>query len=159
MLDAYATNTLRFQPDLCTGCGVCITVCPHGVYGLMNGAVAVVRAEACMECGACQMNCPAGAIVVESGVGCAYAFFVKALTGRDSKCCGWDDDSCCGEPEEAEPGTSCCCGESEEAEPGTSCCCGEPPAADVEPKSSCCCGEDDTAAGSDGSRSGCCGGS
>ncbi len=43
MLDAYATNTLRFDSDLCTGCGVCMVVCPHAVFGRTDAAVAVLR--------------------------------------------------------------------------------------------------------------------
>jgi hypothetical protein len=35
-----------------------------------------------MECGACQLNCPTSAIAVDSGVGCAAAMIVAALTGK-----------------------------------------------------------------------------
>ena len=82
MADPTALNTLRYDPALCIGCGMCIAVCPHGVFA-ENGRVArLVRCEACMECGACQVNCPADAIVVKSGVGCASAMIVAALTRK-----------------------------------------------------------------------------
>jgi len=82
MADPAALNTLRYDPALCIGCGMCIAVCPHGVFA-ENGRVArLVRWEACMECGACQVNCPTGAISVESGVGCATAMMLAALTHK-----------------------------------------------------------------------------
>jgi ferredoxin len=93
MFDAYTVNTLEFKPELCTGCGVCVDVCPHGVFaqndhGVDHRPVELVRPLACMECGACQVNCPFGAIHVESGVGCATAMFLAALTRRKEPSCG-----------------------------------------------------------------------
>jgi ferredoxin len=41
-----------------------------------------------MECGACQVNCPTNAISVESGVGCAAAMILAALTGKKEATCG-----------------------------------------------------------------------
>ena len=93
-----AINTLVYDADLCINCGMCIVVCPHGVFA-PNGRVAqLVRHEACMECGACAMNCPTGAIGVDSGVGCAAAMIKAALTGQPEPTCGENDDepSCCG---------------------------------------------------------------
>jgi NAD-dependent dihydropyrimidine dehydrogenase PreA subunit len=82
LANSYLTNTLQYEPELCVGCGLCIVVCPHGVFAL-NGRVAkLVTPEACMECGACQLNCPSQAITVDSGVGCAYAMIRAALTQR-----------------------------------------------------------------------------
>jgi NAD-dependent dihydropyrimidine dehydrogenase PreA subunit len=81
-INSYLVNTLSYEAGLCNGCGLCVVVCPHGVFA-RNGRVAqLVRPEACMECGACQLNCPTGAIAVDSGVGCASAMIRAALTGR-----------------------------------------------------------------------------
>ena len=81
--NSYLVNTLKYEPALCSGCGMCSVVCPHGVF-VQDGRLAqLVHPEACMECGACQLNCPAGAITVDSGVGCAYAMIRRALTGKD----------------------------------------------------------------------------
>jgi NAD-dependent dihydropyrimidine dehydrogenase PreA subunit len=92
---ASSPNTLVYDEELCSGCGMCIAVCPHAVFA-MNGRVALlVRAEACMECGACQVNCPTDAITVESGVGCAAAMMYAALTGRKEPSCGPETDSSC----------------------------------------------------------------
>jgi NAD-dependent dihydropyrimidine dehydrogenase PreA subunit len=100
--DAVRTdiNTLEYNPALCINCGMCIAVCPHGVFAPNGKAVQLVRQEACMECGACQQNCPTGAIAVDSGVGCAAAMIYAALTGRKEPTCGPDpepgDGECCG---------------------------------------------------------------
>ena len=88
MYDAYAVNTLRLDETLCSGCGMCINVCPHSVFERKNGGVAIVSLTSCMECGACQKNCPTGAVQVDSGVGCAAAMFRAALTGKKEPTCG-----------------------------------------------------------------------
>ncbi|MFB3905742.1 MAG: mercury methylation ferredoxin HgcB [Acidobacteriota bacterium] len=88
MWNAYSENTLTYDPDLCSGCGVCVTVCPHAVFS-MNGRKAVLsHPQACMECGACRLNCIAGAMTVESGVGCATAMIHAALMRRKEVSCG-----------------------------------------------------------------------
>lgn len=90
MLNVSVSNTLQYNPERCTGCKMCSIVCPHSVFA-MNGRMAQLgRPEACMECGACQLNCPAGAIAVESGVGCASAMILAALTGKKEASCGCD---------------------------------------------------------------------
>ena len=88
MYNAYQFNTLQYNAELCTGCGMCVEVCPHAVFSMNGHRAQVVRAQSCMECGACQLNCPFGAITVESGVGCAGAMIRAALTGRKEATCG-----------------------------------------------------------------------
>ena len=61
---------------------MCASVCPHGVFTMNRRVARLARPDACMECGACQLNCPTSAIAVESGVGCAAAMIVAALTGK-----------------------------------------------------------------------------
>ena len=93
-------NTLRYHPELCINCGMCIDVCPQAVFAAGARMAELVRREACMECGACQRNCPTNAIEVDSGVGCAAAMIQAALTSRKEVTCGCGDDggasSCCG---------------------------------------------------------------
>jgi len=48
--------------DACTGCGVCVDVCPFGAVDMVNGK-AVIN-EACRACGQCVDACPVGAIVM-----------------------------------------------------------------------------------------------
>ena len=88
MFNSYTTNTLKYDPELCANCGMCIAVCPHGVFAPDGNAVQLVRPTACMECGACQLNCPTGAITVDSGVGCATAMIYAALRGQKEVTCG-----------------------------------------------------------------------
>lgn len=93
MFNSYKENTLKYDPEECTNCGMCSKVCPHGVFKKGEKAAILANKEACMECGACLLNCPTVAIEVESGVGCAAAMIHAALTGG-SETCG--DGGCCG---------------------------------------------------------------
>jgi ferredoxin len=135
MIGSYNENTLRYEESRCIGCGLCVIVCPHGVFADSGTTVRVACGSACMECGACQRNCPTAAIKVENGVGCATALFYAALTGREA-CCGPRDEPCCGPRDE----TSRAPREGVGGEPGGGCCCGahdEPPRG---PRDEPCCG-------------------
>lgn len=88
--------TLTLEGQKCTGCGLCLDVCPHAVFALENGRARIQRGQDCMECGACQRNCRFGAIRVETGVGCAAAMISGALRGTEACCGGPDSGSCCG---------------------------------------------------------------
>jgi ferredoxin len=79
--------TLHLDEERCTGCGMCLEVCPHAVLIKFNGRVRVEERDACMECGACARNCPVEAITVRSGVGCAMAVINSALGRNSSSCC------------------------------------------------------------------------
>jgi Na+-translocating ferredoxin:NAD+ oxidoreductase RNF subunit RnfB len=46
----------------CVGLGTCVSVCPWGAIGLIDG-VAVVDHERCANCGRCAAACPKGIIV------------------------------------------------------------------------------------------------
>ncbi len=82
MFNSYLTNTLQYDPKVCTGCGYCVDVCPHAVFRMKGRVAELARPEACMECGACMLNCPVEAIRVDSGVGCATAMILSALRGK-----------------------------------------------------------------------------
>lgn len=82
MVSVSTINSLRFDQDACTGCGMCVNVCPHGVFAQSGAVVRVVRGDACMECGACQVNCAFDAVKVDSGVGCAASMILAALRGK-----------------------------------------------------------------------------
>ena len=97
---------LRLDEKRCMGCGLCVEVCPHGVFTLRSSAGAlrtriraeIVNAKACMECGACKMNCPVGAVEVSTGVGCAAAIISGMIRKKapECGCSGGNGGACCG---------------------------------------------------------------
>lgn len=90
-------STLKMDSVKCTGCGMCIEVCPHRVFALNNGKAEIIDQDSCMECGACVKNCPFNALEVKPGVGCAAAIIKGWLTGTEPSCdCSNESDgSCC----------------------------------------------------------------
>lgn len=88
--------TLALDRDKCTGCGMCATVCPHGVFAINEKKANIIARDACMECGACAQNCPFQAITVQSGVGCAHALLKGKLQGAEPSCgCECEPTDCC----------------------------------------------------------------
>lgn len=79
-------TTLELDQEKCTGCGMCLIVCPHAVLIMNNGKAQINTPDSCMECGACAVNCPTDALTVQAGVGCAAAV-INAALGRDGACC------------------------------------------------------------------------
>ncbi len=77
--------TLNLNSELCTGCSLCITVCPHEVFKIEQKKVHIQNKDACMECGACAKNCKTGAVTVKAGVGCAAAV-INSITGKKGVC-------------------------------------------------------------------------
>jgi NAD-dependent dihydropyrimidine dehydrogenase PreA subunit len=110
MKHRYIKNvaTLELFEEKCTNCQICIDVCPHNVFEMVDQALtgkkklAIVDQDACMECGACAMNCPFGALDVNAGVGCAYAIVRGMIMNTEPNCdCGGaendtEDTSDCG---------------------------------------------------------------
>ncbi len=88
MKHKYLKNvaTLKLNTEKCTGCGMCLNVCPHSVFMLNNGKTLIVNLDSCMECGACMKNCAFSAIAVSPGVGCASAIIKGLLTGSEPSC-------------------------------------------------------------------------
>ena len=96
---AYLKNvvTLKLEPKLCIGCGMCENVCPHSVFIMTENPVnyrmqaMIDNRDACMECGACSKNCPTGALTVKPGVRCASAIIKGMINGTEPSC---DCDNC-----------------------------------------------------------------
>ena len=88
--------TLQLDENKCTGCGMCLEVCPHEVFELKDKKVRIVGRDFCMECGACKKNCPQGAILLDvgDGCGCAAGIIQGALKGTAPTCGGPDEVSC-----------------------------------------------------------------
>jgi len=100
-------SVFRYIPDVvslelcdekCNGCGMCMEVCPHAVFRIVDGKSQIADRDLCMECGACARNCAVGAISVKAGVGCAGAIINSRLKGSEPTCgCAGDNGgSCCG---------------------------------------------------------------
>ena len=59
---------IEVNKDLCSGCGVCVIVCPYDAVRLEKsdeGLVAVIDDVKCKRCGLCTTACPAGAIIIK----------------------------------------------------------------------------------------------
>ena len=97
--------TLKLDEEKCTGCGMCLEVCPHKVLEMNASHISIQNRDACMECGACSRNCPFDAISVRAGVGCAGAIINSMLGRNDRSCCCLDDskESC-----SIDKKTTCC---------------------------------------------------
>ncbi len=52
----------QIDPAKCTGCELCLIVCPNEVLALVNQFALVIKPEACEYSGACQDICPTEAI-------------------------------------------------------------------------------------------------
>ena len=94
----YLSNvaSLKLTLEKCTGCGICLDVCPHNVFSLENKKAVILDRDRCMECGACAMNCFFGALSVDKGVGCAAALINSMVNGGEPSCgCSSDKDSGC----------------------------------------------------------------
>ncbi len=96
--------TLEMDRERCIGCGMCVEVCPHGVFGIEQGKAVLLDRDGCMECGACSRNCPTAAVRAGSGVGCASAIIGGLLRGSEPEC-----GCCCGDQEDGEPQNGACC--------------------------------------------------
>lgn len=91
-------STLGYDSLKCTGCRMCVEVCPHRVFQMDGKKAYIVDKDLCMECGACMRNCSSGAITVQSGVGCAAALIKGMVTGDASCGCSDGDEktgACC----------------------------------------------------------------
>ena len=90
------------EPGKCTGCSMCVNVCPHNVFKIENKKTVIIDKDLCMECGACKKNCPAGIIRVKEGVGCAAALITGMINRKEPQCgCSGGDKkqgekTCCG---------------------------------------------------------------
>jgi NAD-dependent dihydropyrimidine dehydrogenase PreA subunit len=79
-------DTLKLNPELCSGCSMCMIVCPHAVFEMVNKKAMIMDIDDCMECGACARNCRFGAISVRSGVGCAAGIINGILNNTEPTC-------------------------------------------------------------------------
>lgn len=67
--------------DRCSGCCLCVSICPYGAIELVNGK-AEVNEVACEGCGACVSACPSGAIDLRNHTDEQVDIMLKAIVGE-----------------------------------------------------------------------------
>ncbi len=67
------------QPEECTACGECETVCLESAVILQDGFLIDIDEELCVECGACARVCPSDAISIAAST---YRVLVGGKLGR-----------------------------------------------------------------------------
>lgn len=68
-----AKGKVKFDEDICKGCGLCIIACPKHIIALDKNKINakgynpayVVDEDACIGCGNCAIMCPDSVIEVE----------------------------------------------------------------------------------------------
>ncbi len=53
------------DPDLCDGCGNCMTVCPVDVFAMGTAGPEIARLDACQTCFLCELYCASDALYVD----------------------------------------------------------------------------------------------
>ncbi len=72
-LDLLSSPTLEREPtvakvvgELCSGCGICVPLCPYDALSLNTEKLAEVSEALCEGCGTCIASCPSGAITLRN---------------------------------------------------------------------------------------------
>jgi NAD-dependent dihydropyrimidine dehydrogenase PreA subunit len=99
--------TLQLEGEACTGCAMCTTVCPRGVFEISHRKARIADRDSCIECGACARNCPAGAVSVRAGVGCATAV-INSMLGLKTSGCDCSIDQYEANEKTRAKGSGCC---------------------------------------------------
>ena len=81
--------------DRCTGCNICVNVCPTNVFDVKRGANPVIARQAdCQTCFMCEVYCPYDALYVSphatqlTGVSAAE-LEARGIFGSYRKAIGW----------------------------------------------------------------------
>ncbi len=99
--------TLQLDREACSGCAMCMSVCPRGVFEMFQGKAQTADKDYCIECGACARNCPAGAVSVRVGVGCASAV-INSMLGFKLPGCDCSIEGCGTSEKTGAKGSGCC---------------------------------------------------
>ncbi len=81
--------------DRCTGCNICVSVCPTNVFDATPGGVPVIaRQDDCQTCFMCEVYCPDDALYVAPQAAQLTGITVEQLEAQDvfgsyRKSIGW----------------------------------------------------------------------
>ncbi len=76
----HAPTVAKVNVNLCTGCGMCVQVCPYDALSLKNGKVEV-NEVLCEGCGTCSATCLRAAINVKNLTALQVDEMIKAALG------------------------------------------------------------------------------
>jgi NAD-dependent dihydropyrimidine dehydrogenase PreA subunit len=65
MKSTVSRRIVRIDPELCNGCGECVSPCAEGAIQLVDGKARVLQEELCDGAGFCIGACPTGALTTE----------------------------------------------------------------------------------------------
>ena len=64
MEKGFFHHALTIREDICTGCSLCMRVCPTEALRIRDGKARLIE-DRCVVCGECFRNCPVHAIIIE----------------------------------------------------------------------------------------------
>lgn len=72
-------SAVIIDKELCTGCGVCVDICPYKAIQLVNSKAEYSLAGECFSCGHCQAACPEDAFFID-GMDTDFKFSTFSVT-------------------------------------------------------------------------------
>jgi len=78
---SHTPTVATVDEEYCSGCSLCISVCPYGAIKLIDGKVHV-EDVLCEGCGACVSTCPSGAMDLRNHTDEQVGVMIKALAGE-----------------------------------------------------------------------------
>ncbi len=64
MEKGFFHHALTIREDICTGCSLCMRVCPTEALRIVDGKARLIE-DRCVDCGECFRSCPVNAIIIE----------------------------------------------------------------------------------------------
>jgi NAD-dependent dihydropyrimidine dehydrogenase PreA subunit len=86
------------DPERCTSCDICVSVCPTNVFDKTDGIPVIARQNDCQTCFLCELYCPEDALYVSPFADQTQPTDVIALQRTDAmgsyrRAVGWTDET------------------------------------------------------------------